>query len=130
MGLVVRKPGFGVPDKVTIKPVSSASETSKKISISLERSPDMILSNTRKIKALIRLRICAGWSAPLLFANWFCRDEAHMASLAITILKKLLQRRSSDCADAQPAYRFWYCHATKSGFLSTKPIWLIVYRLI
>ena len=29
----------------------------------------MILSKTRKTKALIRLRGCAGWSAPLLFAN-------------------------------------------------------------
>ena len=29
----------------------------------------MIISNKRIIKALIRLRICAGWSAPLLFAN-------------------------------------------------------------
>ena len=29
----------------------------------------MILSNKGIIKALIRLRGCAGWSAPLLFAN-------------------------------------------------------------
>ena len=29
----------------------------------------MILSKKRIIKALISLRICAGWSAPLLFAN-------------------------------------------------------------
>ena len=30
---------------------------------------DIILSIKRKTKALIRLRVCAGWSAPLLFAN-------------------------------------------------------------
>ena len=29
----------------------------------------MILSNKRITKVLIRLRGCAGWSAPLLFAN-------------------------------------------------------------
>ena len=29
----------------------------------------MILSNKRITKALIRLRVCAGWSAPVLFAN-------------------------------------------------------------
>ena len=29
----------------------------------------MILSNKRTTKALIRLRRCAGWSVPLLFAN-------------------------------------------------------------
>ena len=30
---------------------------------------DMMLSNKRITKALIRLSECAGWSAPLLFAN-------------------------------------------------------------
>ena len=30
---------------------------------------DVILSKKRKTKALIRLRGCAGWSAPLLFAT-------------------------------------------------------------
>ena len=29
----------------------------------------MILPNKRITKALIRLRVCAGWSAPVLFAN-------------------------------------------------------------
>ena len=29
----------------------------------------MVLSKTRITKALIRLRGCAGWSAPVLFAN-------------------------------------------------------------
>ena len=29
----------------------------------------MVLSKTRKTKALIRLPRCAGWSAPVLFAN-------------------------------------------------------------
>ena len=35
----------------------------------LGASFEMILSNKRITKALIRLRGCAGWSAPLLFAN-------------------------------------------------------------
>ena len=35
----------------------------------LVASLNMTLSNKRKTKALIRLRWCAGWSAPLLFAN-------------------------------------------------------------
>ena len=37
--------------------------------LSLMASPDMILCNERITKALIRLCGCAGWSAPLLFAN-------------------------------------------------------------
>ena len=69
MGLVARKPVFGVSDNASFKPVSSASETSWKIEISLVISLDMMLFDKRTTKALIRLRGCAGWSAPLLFAN-------------------------------------------------------------
>ena len=39
------------------------------IGISLVESLDMELSKKRITKALISLRGCAGWSAPLLFAN-------------------------------------------------------------
>ena len=63
------KPVFGVSDKVRFIPVSSATGTSYKIEISLAASFDMVLSKKRITKALIRLRGCAGWSAPLLFAN-------------------------------------------------------------
>ena len=52
------KPVFGVFDKARLKPVSLDAE-----------SLDMILSNERKTKALIRLCGCAGWSAPLLFTS-------------------------------------------------------------
>ena len=41
----------------------------------------MILCNKEITKALIRMRGCAGWSAPLLFKNpedRFSHDEAHM----------------------------------------------------
>ena len=69
LGLVARKPVFGVSDNASFKPVSSASETSWKIEISLVISLDMMLFDKRITKALIRLRGCAGWSAPLLFAN-------------------------------------------------------------
>ena len=40
----------------------------------------MILDKKRTTKALIRLRGCAGWSAPVLFAtpeDRFSRDAAH-----------------------------------------------------
>ena len=75
MGLDARKPVFGVSDKARRKPVSSATcectETSLKIEKSFVAGLDMlhILSNKRITKALIRLRVCAGWSAPLLLEN-------------------------------------------------------------
>ena len=67
MGLVAGKSVFGVSDKASFKPVSSATETSYKVEISPVASLQMLLSKRRITKALIRLRGCAGWSAPVLF---------------------------------------------------------------
>ena len=69
MDLAARKPVFRVSHKARLKPVSSATETSEKVEISLEASLDMMLSNEWITKALTRLRVCAGWSALLLFAT-------------------------------------------------------------
>ena len=60
---------FGVSIKASNKPVSSATETSKKIESSPVARLNMVLSKKRITKALIRLGECAGWSAPVLFAN-------------------------------------------------------------
>ena len=68
LGLDATKPSFGVSDKARLKPDSSATETLN-IEISPIASSDMMRSNKRITKTLIRLRGCAGWSAPLLFAN-------------------------------------------------------------
>ena len=67
MGLDARRPVLVVFDKTKLKPVTSAIGTSKKIENSLVACLDMIISNKQITKALIRLRGCAGWSAPLLF---------------------------------------------------------------
>ena len=69
IGLVATKPVFGVSDKASFKPVSSATGTSQKIEILPVASLHMILSTKRITKGLIRLRRCAGWSVPVLFAN-------------------------------------------------------------
>ena len=58
----------GVSDQATHKPVCAATEASWSLEISAIESRDIILSKQRTTKALIRLRGCAGWSAPLLFA--------------------------------------------------------------
>ena len=90
MGLVVRKTVFGGGgggggfDKECFKPVSSAKETSLKIEISPAASLHMILSKKQNKKALIRLRGCAGWSAPVLFTNpedRVSRVEAHIIAV-------------------------------------------------
>ena len=54
----MRKPVFGVSDKARLKPVSSATETSKKIKISPVLTLDMILSKKGITKLLISLRGC------------------------------------------------------------------------
>ena len=69
MDLSATKPVLGVFVKGRLKPVSSVTETSWNIRISLVASLDIILSNKGIIKALIRLHVCAGCSAPLLFTN-------------------------------------------------------------
>ena len=85
MGFVMRKPVLGVSDKARLKPVSSITETSKKIENLLDASLDMILSSKQIIKALIRLHGCTGWSVPVLFVYpkmgflMFFRVEAHIS---------------------------------------------------
>ena len=55
----------GVSDQVRLKPACSAS---MKLEILVTETRDITLSRQRTTKALIRLRRCAGWSVPLLFA--------------------------------------------------------------
>ena len=71
MGCDVRKPVFGV---------SKQSEITETIEISLEASPDIILYNKQSTKELIRLCGCAGWSAPLFFANPLRQVFSYMLS--------------------------------------------------
>ena len=81
MGLLAIKPVFRVSNKARLKLATSATETRWKTENLLVSSLDMILSKKRITKALIRLRECAGWSAPLLFANTedrFSHVEAHI----------------------------------------------------
>ena len=58
------------------KPACAATEASWSLEISAIESIDIILSKQRTTKALIRLRECADWSAPLLFAY----DRRHVFS--------------------------------------------------
>ena len=68
MGLAVTKSVLGVSDKAGLKPVYLVTETGWKIEISPVASLDMLFSEKRITKAVIRLRGCAVWSMPLLFA--------------------------------------------------------------
>ena len=90
LGLDTTKAVFGVSDKPKLKPVSSSTETSQKIEISLVASLDMILSKKRITKALISLCGCAGWSAPSLFANPWWQIFSHWCPFNNTFLYKCL----------------------------------------
>ena len=66
----------------------------------------IILSRQRTTKALIRLRGCAGWSAPLLFAygiNRFSHDVAQMSSekLPQTYSRKLEKKELTRVAEEE-----------------------------
>ena len=81
MSLVTRKPVFGVFDQGRLKPVCSATEVRWRFEISDIETRGIILSRKQTPKALIRLRRCAGRSAPLMFAygiNRFSDDLAHV----------------------------------------------------
>ena len=58
----------GVSNQARHKPAFAATEASYSLEILAIESRDIILSKQWTKKALIRLRGCAGWSAPLLFA--------------------------------------------------------------
>ena len=83
------KPVFGVFDLVTHKPACAVTEASYKLEISDIETRDIILSRQRTTKALIRLRGCAGWSAPLLFAygkNRFSHDVFQLFEVILFVL--------------------------------------------
>ena len=60
---------LGFPTKRVANQSLQLQRLARKFEISLVASLDMILLDTRITKALIRLRGCAGWTAPVLFAN-------------------------------------------------------------
>ena len=66
--MLTRKPVFRVSDQVRLKLACSATEASMRLEILVTETWDITLSRQETTKALIRLRGCAGWSAPLLFA--------------------------------------------------------------
>ena len=69
LGLNGKKPIFGFPTKLDSNQSAPLQREAGKLKFHLVAILDMILSKKRITEALIRLRRCAGWSAPLLFAN-------------------------------------------------------------
>ena len=61
---------LGVSNQTRHKLACAATEASYSLEISAIESRDIILSKQRTTKTLIRLRGCAGWSAPLV--GWLC----------------------------------------------------------
>ena len=68
----------------------------------------MILSNKQITKALIRLRRCADWYAPVLLANpkdRFSRDKAHMITDSLDNTEKLLRVMESPSTITDRVYK-------------------------
>ena len=65
MSHVMRKPVFRVCDQVRHKPACSATETSSSLNILDLANICIMLSRQQTSKALIGVRGCTGWSAPL-----------------------------------------------------------------
>ena len=76
MSLVMRKHVFGSFQPGQTQLARSATEASMRLEILVTETRDITLSRQRTTKVLIRLRGCAGWSAPLLFAY----DTRHVFS--------------------------------------------------
>ena len=69
----------GVSYQVRLKLACSATEASMRPEILVTETRDIMLSKQRTTTAQIRLRRCAGWSVPLLFAyNTFSHGPAHL----------------------------------------------------
>ena len=64
---IMWKPVFGVCDQLKLKPACSAIEASWSHETANTETRDIILSRQWTTKVLIRLWVCAGWSASLLF---------------------------------------------------------------
>ena len=82
----VTRPVFGVCNQLRLKPACSATDTSWGLEISAIASRGIILSRQWTAKVLIRLRGCAGWSAPLLVAYGINRFSHDMANKSICFL--------------------------------------------
>ena len=85
----------GVSDQVRLKLACWATEASMTLKILVTETRDITLSRQRTTKALIRLRGCTGWSAPLLFAcgirhifswpdSYFLRNYESHSSYSLT----------------------------------------------
>ena len=117
-------------DQVTFKPACSATETSLNLEISDLETRDIILCSERTTKALIRLRECAGWSAPLLFAYgirqvfaWPGPFVKHLIFYKMSPVKRIcvfehsaMTNLNCACPDIQ--------RGQGSGFLSEGSSWL------
>ena len=108
----MRKPVFGVCNQVRHKLACSATETTYSLEISAIVRRDIILSRQRTTKVLIRLRGCAGWSAPLLFAygiNRFSHDVALLFSYTDLFCYKIPPKINSLCNRFQYIITvFWF----------------------
>ena len=90
LGLIALKPVSQISNKTRLKQVSSATETSWNIEISLEAILDMILSSEGITKAPTNLHECAGQCCSQTPEDRFSRVEDHLyCALFFSLCKTL-----------------------------------------
>ena len=94
---------LGVSNQARHKAACAATDASYSLEISAIESRDIILPKQRTTKALTRLRGCAGWSVPLLFAY----DIRHIFSWPGShVLSREQKMCWSDCKFLFCSHRF------------------------
>ena len=83
---------LGVSDQARHKLACAATKSSWSLEISAIESRDIILSKQRTTKALIKLRRCTGWSAPLLLAY----DIRHIFSWPCSIILHVFTKKKAN----------------------------------
>ena len=112
----------GGSDEVRLKLACSATEASMRLEILVTETRDITLSRQRTTKVLIRLRGCAGWSAPLLFAY----DIRHVFSWpgsTARLQRDGCVRRSKDLKTWFYCTKLTWCMLPKGKTI----IWLMIY---
>ena len=114
-------------DQVWLKPVCSATATSWSLEISDIETRGIILSRQWKKKVLIRLRGCAGWSAPLLFAYGISHIFAWPGPIIngrfMEIGEIQLWQTNTDALLCSYLPRTFICHLSEIHSYSTEKDW-------
>ena len=122
----------GVSDQDRLQPACSATEASMRLEILVTETRDITLPRQRTTKALIRLRGCADWSAPLLFAHdvrhvFICLSGCHSECCMILIFLDLFYKYSHTSCICLLSLLFYSYFTLAIWHLGTKNVSFSIY---